>query len=94
MPSPKAVKEMIKVFYQKCDGRLKIAFVHKFCRTVCRPDNWGQYDDALCLATMMKLKFEIITVESMTRMQILYREEVNKRRQYAAKEELPAFTKG
>ena len=28
---------------------------------MCSPNNWGQYDDALVLVTMMKLSYFIIT---------------------------------
>lgn len=49
-------------------------------RDVCSANNWGQYDDALCLATMKKLSFFIVTVESRRKLRVLHREEVVGRR--------------
>ena len=86
-PSPKAIKEMVKEFYKTSSGRLKESLEKLLCTTfqegyrdVCRPNNWGQYDDALCLATIMRLSFYILTVDSIHSWRVLHREVVVGRR--------------
>ena len=82
-PSPVALKRIVIDFYQKCTGKLRENLERLLCTTfkeryrdVIRPDNWGQYDDALCLATIMRLSFFIITVDSIKTMRVHFREEI------------------
>ena len=76
-------KQLRKEFYKTSSGRLKESLEWLLCTTfqeryrdVCRSNNWGQYDDALCLATMMRLSFYILTVDSIHSFRILHKEEV------------------
>ena len=71
-PSATSLREMLKTFYHSCDDPLQTAlqtqlgvrFKNRY-RDLCRPDNWGQFDDALSLATMKGLTDILyVTVES------------------------------
>ena len=86
-PSPWALKETLKKFYADNDGELKknlerlLGVSFRDCyKDVCSPSHWGQFDDALCLATLMRVKFYIITVESTSKLRVLHREEVTGKR--------------
>ena len=86
-PSAPAIREMIKTFYRSCDNPLRSALEEQLgvrfedrYDDLCQPNNWGQFDDALCLATMKGLTFMMITVESTRKLKVLHKEKVTGRR--------------
>ena len=69
-PSAKALKRQLREYYSSASTTIKqllerllgVTFSDHY-HNIYTPSHWGQFDDALCLATIYGLKFNIVTVE-------------------------------
>ena len=83
-PSARALKMQLREYYRHSDTTTKqhlerllaVSFADRY-RDICNPGHWGQYDDALCLATIYSLKFTILNVESQARFRVLHTADVH-----------------
>ena len=75
-----ALKKQLREYYRHSDTSTKqhlerllaVSFADRY-RDICNPGHWGQFDDALCLATIYSLKFTILNVESVKVQGFTYR---------------------
>ena len=83
-PSAKSLKRQLQEYYsnastttkQPLERLLDIKFSYRY-RDICTPSHWGQFDDALCLANIYGVKFNIVTVESSEVFRVLHMETVH-----------------
>ena len=83
-PSAMALKKQLREYYRHSDTSTKqhlerllaVSFADRY-RDICNPGHWGQFDDALCLATIYSLKFTILNVESQSRFRVLHTGDVH-----------------
>ena len=86
-PSAGVIKETLREFYRDNDTQQKRSLENLLSCTfqerlqdIEDPGHWGQFDDALCLATIFKVKCSIIQVGSSRRPKTMHEEVVTGRK--------------